>query len=405
MLLVQEFLETHTFSELKEKHGVEVSFNKKGTLFSLNYNQIESKNDDPLAQDCRGLILSLNDKSSLLAQTKLINNRYSYDHICPGHTNIVAWPFKRFFNYGQQEAANVDMNDASIIQKVDGTLIICYYFEGKFNIATRSVPEADIVLDPNNSLTFRTLFEKVLKETYNVDFDTFSKELSPDYTYMFELCSYMNRIVVRYETDQIFFLSVRNKFTGREEVPHQKLFGISQPKEFSLSSINDIVSFVNETDAFQQEGVVVRDSNFNRIKIKNPQHNLMNKARDLLGSSQRACLSLILLEKDDDAMPLLNDQIKKNILSLKESFVKLNHYVNDQFDKCYADTQKDIELNKQENARKLFALNVQRYNCFSAYMFDRFVGKTADFKSWVLSKQKNNEWPNGFLDSILENLK
>ncbi len=66
MLLVQKYLETHSFANLAAEHGVYASFSKSGHKFSLNYDQIEAKESDPLAQECRGLILSALDGTSYL---------------------------------------------------------------------------------------------------------------------------------------------------------------------------------------------------------------------------------------------------------------------------------------------------------------------------------------------------
>src|SRR5574338_1296815 len=89
-LLVQEYLETHTFGDLAREHGVYASFSKSGHKWSLNYDQIEAKESNPLAQECRGLVLSSNG----LVHTPVIvpGVKPSYDDICPGKTTILAYP-------------------------------------------------------------------------------------------------------------------------------------------------------------------------------------------------------------------------------------------------------------------------------------------------------------------------
>ena len=83
MLLVQKYLETHTFGDLAKEHGVYASFSKSGHKFSLNYDQIEAKESDPLAQECRGLILACEDGTSLSSQAlALPGMKPSYDHLC-----------------------------------------------------------------------------------------------------------------------------------------------------------------------------------------------------------------------------------------------------------------------------------------------------------------------------------
>src|ERR1700683_3105357 len=82
-LLVQEYLETHSFGDLIRDHGVYASFSKQGHKFSLNYDMIEAKDDDLLAQECRGLILSTETGIAIDFQFREINGRLNHDHICP----------------------------------------------------------------------------------------------------------------------------------------------------------------------------------------------------------------------------------------------------------------------------------------------------------------------------------
>ena len=135
---------------------------------SLNYDQIEAKETDPLAQECRGLVLSCEDGHSLLSQAVEVNGKLSYDHISPGKTRILAYPMKRFFNHGQGSAADINWADPNlaVLEKLDGTLCIVYFdpFTNKWCVATRSVSEADLLMD-NGIFTFRTLFEKAVEET------------------------------------------------------------------------------------------------------------------------------------------------------------------------------------------------------------------------------------------------
>lgn len=87
-LLVQDFLETKTFKQLEEIHGVFASFSKDGRKFSLNYGMLEAKDSDILAQQCRGLVLRMSDKRSLLSEAIEVNGRLDYSNICPGETDI-----------------------------------------------------------------------------------------------------------------------------------------------------------------------------------------------------------------------------------------------------------------------------------------------------------------------------
>ena len=127
MLLVQEFLETKTFGDLVKEHGVYASFSKSGHKWSLNYDMIEAKETDPLACQCRGLVLSCEDGRAVFGEMK--NGKMNRDNMIPGKTRVLAYPMNRFFNYGQGCAATIDWSDPNlaILEKLDGTLCIVVF--------------------------------------------------------------------------------------------------------------------------------------------------------------------------------------------------------------------------------------------------------------------------------------
>lgn len=231
MLLVQKYLEQHSFADLAKEHGIYASFSKSGHKWSLNYDQIEARENDELAQECRGLILSCWEGQSLReladegirvgkdkdGQATLIG-KLSYDWITPGKTKVIAYPMRRFFNYGQGAAAEIDWSDPnlSILEKLDGTLCIVYYdpFTNQWCVATRAVPEADLIMD-NGLYTFRTLFEKALQETIalssyaGLSFEEYTAMLNKEITYCYELTTPLNRIVVSYSDYRITLIAAR----------------------------------------------------------------------------------------------------------------------------------------------------------------------------------------------------
>lgn len=402
-LLVQKFLQNHSFKELQEQHGVYASFSKSGHKFSLNYDQIEAKEADPLAQECRGLILSAEDGKSFLSQAVTVNGKLSYEHISPGTTKILAYPMKRFFNYGQGCAATINWADPklSVLEKLDGTLIIVYFdwVINKWSVATRSVPEADLLMD-NGLFTFRTLFEKALKDTLGWSFEEFTSNLDKHSTYCFELTTPYNRIVVNYSDNRITLLAVRNLRTLQEEDTRQihilNVLGIPIVHSHTYTSIDELVSWVSSLNPMDHEGVVVRDSSFNRIKIKNAAYVAASKIRESLASSPRNCLELILLGKEDDTASFLPQEIQDNLISIKEKFA------------LWLKKQEEVIQMITEEARsiapdkKTFALTVQKHKPdVSAALFSIYDGKANSMKNFIENNRKDGTWSNSFIDKIL----
>lgn len=72
----------------------------------LKYNQLESDLSNLIVQECRGIILR---KSDL---------------------KVVCFPFKKFFNYHEPNAANIDWDGARVLDKIDGSLIKLWFDNG-----------------------------------------------------------------------------------------------------------------------------------------------------------------------------------------------------------------------------------------------------------------------------------
>ena len=221
MLLVQEFLKNKTFGDLIREHGVYASVSKSGYKFSLNYDMIEAKETDPLASQCRGLILSTTDGKPLYCEITADGKRH-YENVGPGETVILGYGFDRFFNHGQGCAAKINWHDPNlaVLEKLDGTLCIVYFdfFAHKWCVATRSVSEADLLMD-NGLFTFRILFEKAVQDTCGISFKELTNYLDLHHTYCFELTTPYNRIVVNYPKNGVTLLAARDLTTNLEVYP------------------------------------------------------------------------------------------------------------------------------------------------------------------------------------------
>lgn len=409
MLLVQHYLETHSFADLIRDHGVYASFAKNGRKFSLNYDQLEAKDSDPLSQECRGLILCCSDGLSLKDKAIEINGKLNYNNICLGKTKIMAFPMKRFFNHGQGSAASIDFKDSNLqfLEKLDGTLTILYYdfLEKQWCVATRSVPDADLVID-YGSFTFRTLFEKALRDCSGSSFDKFTSMLDKDNTYCFELTTPYNRIVVKYDIAEITLIAVRSLSSLKEidpnifdiyiRVEHGHDLKIKCVRSYNFNSINEVLKWVHEQSPIEHEGLVVRDSEFNRIKIKNAAYIVYNKIRDSLASSRRGRLELILAEKEDDVLAMFAPEIANDILLLKG---KVQQLVKD-YDKAY----EAIIMSLSSPTKKDFALALQqRKDLWQAPLFSRFNNKSSSMKDFIIkNKTEEGTWGSNFLDKILD---
>lgn len=414
-LEVQRFLSSHSLKDLKTQHGINTSAKVGDLFFSLNYDQIESK-PTKLVNQCRALILG-----SVVA---LVEDQVS-GTMPLSSTFIISESFTRFFNLGDSNAESVDLEDKEtvVFEKLDGTLTNLYWNPvlTEWCVGTRSVPLADKAIDGWKDWTFRKLFEKALTDTLNSTnsnwfswgkntseewrhvFNAWTAGLDKDFTYMFELTSPLNRVVVEYKDYRIHWLGTKNTKTGIERyVKDHSLFGVPPCPSVQFNNLTNLIEFVNSKSPTEMEGIVVRDKNFNRVKIKNLAYLSFNKIKSSTANSPRAVMELILVEKLDDAFPILEPHVQAKALEMQENLRKLIQKT----DEGYEDISMKLDGQPGTNPRKDFALAVQATNGWMAPLMDRFTGKCSGLKTWIQNKKDstavNGGWSDSFLDGLVD---
>lgn len=406
-LLVQEYLKTHSIAQLKAEQGIKSSAKPGDRFFSLNYDQIESK-AGPMVNQCRGLILS----TLAPLQDAQVTGQEPV-----GDTQVMARGFDRFFNLGDFNASPVDMDDPGTVffEKIDGTMCLLYWNHvlGSWQVATRSVPLADKSMsDWEGTMTFSNLFDKALSETLlsfspkddssnHSSLDTvklFLSKLNQEYTYIFELTTPLNRIVVNYPDYRVHLLGIRNAVTGEEYSVKDGLPGVPSCPSHKLNNQEELMAFVGSKPPFEQEGVVAMDKNFNRVKIKSLAYMAYNRVRDSAANSPRAVMELLLTEKLDDVMPILELHVQKKGMEFQEGMREFSL----QFEKAYQEIFSAVQSYPEEQRRKMFALSVQERKLWIGPLMDRFSGRSKDFSDYIQKKKlPNGSFPDVFLDNLI----
>lgn len=397
--LVIKYLLEHTFNELEEEHGVKARPASEGmcSKFSLNYDQIKVKPGDKLAEQCRGMVVKLCDEQQLSDLWK--------DEI-PGHLEVLAWPMNRFYNSGETTAAKIDWSTAKVLEKLDGTMIVLYAdrAECEWCVATRSVPNADLPMNSdgivNADRTFSTLFKEGVQNTLGISFDEWTSKLDSSYTYVFELTSPYNRVVVKYDDTRITLLAVRDTKTSLELDPvefcellkRQKIEVPPLPKTFDLSSIEGAAAYVDQQDPAQMEGVVIIDEYFNRVKVKNSKWVLSSKMHDAITTSRRSVLEAILAQKIDDVIPLLEGDIRTEVEALTH---RVHRYIQN-LDKSFAKWR-----SLAGDDRKEFAKLVMTEDCWKAPYFMLFEKRFEDAATCLKSLVDGGRISRDSMDFIL----
>lgn len=160
---------------------------------------------------------------------------------------VLARPFPKFFNFGEMETPIPD-EPFEVYEKLDGSLGVMYFLDGKPRIATRGSFTSDQSVVAN----------EMLKARYDyVKFD-------PSITYLFEIIYPENRIVVNYgDMRDLLLIGMIETASGKELPLHD--FGVPVVKRYS--GISDLAKLaLHEED--NKEGFVVRFESGLRLKFK-----------------------------------------------------------------------------------------------------------------------------------------
>ena len=262
----------------------------------IKYNQLFSDFKQQMVREARGFII------------KKEGHKYK----------LVCMPFTKFFCVGDPNAKNdlrklYHRKEWYIEEKIDGSLIKLFYDNGKWNVSTSgtiNAKDAEVQFKMKDINNFKELFDYASKDKINYD------RLDKQYTYMFELVSLENKVIVPYEIEDVYYLGRRNNYTLRE-IPYfeDECIGVEKckrpkcrivkvnknPKKVMKELQKEVNSFTKEHEHF--EGYVISDRSLKtRVKMKSTQYMelFFQKGNGIF--SPRKILLMILDQKDDDVL-------------------------------------------------------------------------------------------------------
>lgn len=416
-LLVKAYLRDHTFRELEEEHGVMARPNASFDKFALNYNQLLIKNGDLLAEQCRGTVIRV---SPTLTKKMLRDVERQVDvpltrwrDRVVGDVEVLAWPMDRFYNLGDVAGADVDWNDHGlrVYEKLDGTMIVVYWdpLQQRWHAGTRSVPEADLPIRNDHmeigNMTFSELFFTALQKTREASegkplgwtpkgFDEVV-HLNKELTYVFELTTPLNRIVVKYDEPRVTLLAARHTASGEEvKIESLRLQHVQRPKTWELKSPSAIDAFVNSADPAALEGAVACDSRFRRLKVKNKAWVLSSKAKDLVTVSRRSALLAIIRGEIDDVIPLVEKDIAEELQRMRSALGTYLRSIDERF----------LAFKQQASDRKSFALLVIDSGDWTPAYFNLWERRSQSAYEWLVRAAVTGKLSDTSLDVLLSKL-
>lgn len=313
-LHIQQFIEQHPADWEKllveKPYSLLISKEKWNglSLVMFKYNQLESDFNYELVRECRGLIL----------------NEDTFE--------VVSYPFNKFGNkFGDGTEGlwvdDIDWKDHPyVLEKCDGSLIKVVKTNGSLLISTNgtilasSAPLSDMC----PMKTFNDLFFWALsKQKNSLDYGKLYDLLDEGFTYMFELCTSYNRVVVPHLEPKVYFIGVRNNNTFEETfiLDHSLSKIFLTPKVYNFNTFEDCLANVKELP-WNDEGYVVTSRDFRRNKVKSLNYLAAHHLRNNGVMSYARAIELVRANEIDEICAYFED-FKPALEECKLRFWKL----------------------------------------------------------------------------------
>jgi T4 RnlA family RNA ligase len=174
--------------------------------------------------------------------------------VLDNHYQPIARPLPKFFNLSEYQGTLPD-GVPNIYEKLDGSLIILFHYQGQWEVASRGSFASD-----------QSQMARVLLANYRADLD----KLDRAYTYLFEIIYPINRIVVDYGSAQrLVLLAAVHTETGAE-LAHTQVNWSDRAQTYPATTLPEWIDSIEKTQSelTNHEGFILKWPNGFRLKYK-----------------------------------------------------------------------------------------------------------------------------------------
>jgi hypothetical protein len=288
--------------------------------------------------------------------------------------NVIAKPFPKFFNYEEHTADEIPNELFDVYEKMDGSLGICFYYNDKWYMATRG------------SFTSEQA-EKgmlILESKYDLT------KLSTNNTYLFEIIYDSNRIVCKYDYEDVVLLGAYGTYDCNE---------VNIQTDHYHTHFNVVLKYKTWGEGFDdlkreipssKEGYVIRFRNGMRMKIKGDEYVRLH--RILTNFSTTDIWELLrtggnMNEFLDRVPDEFDNWVKMTMMELEAGFENIKFRSSIDFEYYKGESNGD---------KKEFALAIKD-NEYRSILFSMWDGKSYEDTIWKMIKPK---WSKPFRKDI-----
>jgi len=275
---------------------------------------------------------------------------------------IVARPFKKFFNYEEHKPEDIPNENYVVYEKMDGSLGILFNYENEWILATRG-----------SFTSPQAIKGKEILNKYDIS------PLRKDNTYLFEIIYPENRIVVDYGNEEKLVVLGAIHTETDDEVSDSALFtmtGLGFEVVTTYKTWGEGYDVLKEEISKDKEGYVIRFKNGFRMKIKGDEYIRLH--RILTNISNRDIWEYLKYNKPfDELLEKVPDEFNYWVKETVRDFTIRFDNINKDYIEIYEN------LKSRNLDRKEFAIRSKQYR-HSNILFNMLDGKEYKQNIWKI---------------------
>lgn len=276
---VLEYLTTHTLEQLCNEFSIKVSHNELyPELYVLNYDQIDSPKTHQITLECRSLVLGSTDQGKTFF--------------------VVSRAFDRFFNYGENDY-NPNIGMLTCYEKLDGSLVSVFNYNDQWLYRTKS-----IIMPTTTINGYDRTWKDLIESSLNWDKGFVADKA---HTYIFEVVSRENRVVVKYEEDAAYLLAIRsNEFGFYSKIVTHKF---SSPRRYTFKTTEECMDAVKNLPNLEEGYVAYNYDGVPVCKIKSPSYLVAHRIKGE-GLTPKRIRELVVINEQDEYLAVFPEDEK-----------------------------------------------------------------------------------------------
>lgn len=309
-----------------------------------------------------------NGRNLIMFKYDMINSSF-FERICceargivlnEDNLEVVSYGFDKFFNSHEQFAAKIDPYSMFSTCKIDGSIVKIVRIGNSILTSTNgtinsfNAPIADQIGCPFKS--FGEIINQVIVDKFT-DISKFVDVLQEGYTYIFELVSPWTRVCTPFDYNDMYLIGCRCNDPSYE---YREIFFndcsltkyFKTPEILNFTTIEKCLEYAQTLD-WTNEGFVVMDKYFNRVKVKNPSWLAVHHLASNHTMSYERAIEICRANEIDEVLGYF-PEFKDALLDCKEKYNKLIDDLEsswERYDDSMFETRKDKAIWIQKNFR------------------------------------------------------